>query len=853
LAAHSPPDGVRFVATSTDAVGTGLGSALVPFRRKQRAKPNGRRIRRLRLLVLLFVLWLLGTSAFLMGLVTAIAAEIPRLDPARAEAKEVNGYIYASDGKTILAVLRGSQARVLVDWDEISPAMKLAIVDVEDRRFYEHNGIDLRGIGRALWADIRNQRAVQGGSTITQQFVKNALEHDKRTIGRKVREAAFAWQLERTWNKRRILTAYLNTIYFGNGAYGVQTAARAYFHHGASKLTLPEAALLAGIPADPSLYDPVTNPRAAKERRGVVLRAMLEQNHITIADFRRANAAPLPDPDDVRLPGTQGPAQYFVNYVKGQLVDQYGAAKVYGGGLRVRTSIDLTLQEYARDAISKWLTRPDGPSAALVAIDPRDGRILAMNGGSNFRKSQFNLAVQGERQPGSSFKPFVLATALEKGIAPASTLVSQPMTLYAGGTFWNVHNYEGSYLGTISLEQATIHSDNSVYAQLTRLVGPPSVVRTAHRLGIKSKLKSYFSIGLGAQAVNPLEMARAFSAFANGGLRIDGSITGNVPRAIVAVGDKDATDVACTKPHVVCNDAVAKHVLSPDVAATATSILEGVVREGTGTRAALSDRPAAGKTGTTENFGDAWFVGYTPQLVTAVWVGYPNKLVPMTTEFNGDPVAGGTYPALIWKGFMERALQRVPGGDEIQGFEGSPSFYGTPARVVWREDLRTHRGALRMDNGYCREAVTLQFFEHKLPAKEANCKPNEVEVPNVVGKPLAVAKLRLEAQPLTTELVYKPAKPLQRLDVVLAQYPKIGRLSSYATVKLVVPRPVWGVVPNVVGLDLRRARQRLRKIELDPLVVRFADGRAGHVVAQTPRPGVAAAPDMKVSLVVARG
>ncbi len=790
-----------------------------------------------------------------MGLVTAVAAEIPRLDPARAEAKDVNGYIYAGDGKRILAVLRGSQARVLVDWSEIAPAMKLAIVDVEDRRFYEHNGVDVRGIARALWADIRNQRAVQGGSTITQQFVKNALEHDKRTIGRKVREAAFAWQLERTWNKRRILTAYLNTIYFGNGAYGVQTAAQAYFHHGASKLTLPEAALLAGIPADPSLYDPVTSPRAARERRETVLRAMLEENHITVADFRRANRAPLPDPDEVRLPGTQGqgPAPYFVNYVKGKLVDQYGAAKVYGGGLRVRTSIDLTLQQYARDAISKWLTDPDGPSAALVAIDPRDGRILAMIGGSNFRKSQFNLAVQGVRQPGSSFKPFVLATALREGIAPASTLVSEPMTLYAGGTFWNVENYEGSYLGTIDLQQATIHSDNAVYAQLTRLVGPTNVVRTAHRLGIKSRLKSYFSIGLGAQAVNPLEMARAFSAFASGGVRVDGSITGNDPRAIVAVGDKNATDVACTKPHVHCNEVVARHVLSPEIAATVNSILEGVVREGTGTRAALSDRPAAGKTGTTTNYGDAWFVGYTPQLVAAVWVGYPNTLVPMTTEFGGDPVAGGTYPALIWKAFMERALDHVPGGDEIQGFEGSPSLYGTPARVVWREDLRTHHGSLQLDNGNCREAVTLEFFPHQLPTKDANCRPNEVEVPNVVGKPLELARIRLEAQPLTTELVYKPAKPRQRLDVVLAQYPKLGRLSSYATVKLVVPRPLWGVVPNVVGLDLRRARQRLRKVELAPLVVRFADGRPGRVVAQTPRGGVAAAPDMKVSLVVARG
>jgi len=825
----------------------------VPFRRKHEAKPNGRRIRRLRLLVLLLVLWLLGTSAFLMGFVTAVAAEVPELDPARAQRQEVNGYIYAADGKRILSVLRGSEARVLVDWEDLSPAMKLAIVDIEDRRFYEHRGVDVRGIARAAWADVQHQGAVQGGSTITQQFVKNALVHDQRTIARKVREAALAWQLERSWNKRRILTAYLNTIYFGNGAYGVQVAARTYFDHGASRLTLPEAALLAGIPADPSRYDPVTNPEAARGRRTEVLRAMVREQHITTADFRRADDAPLPNPNQVRLPGTQGPAPYFVNYVKDQLVEAGYGPRLYGGGLRVRTTLDLDVQQAARDAITKWLTKPNGPSAALVAMDPRDGRVLAMFGGNNFRESQFNLAVQGKRQAGSAFKPFVLATALEKGIAPATTFVSQPTTIYIGGSFWKVENYEDTYLGTVNLEDATIHSDNAVYAQLTRLVGPKSIVRVAHRAGITSPLRGYFSLGLGAQAVNPLEMARAFAAFANGGSRVDGTITGNAPRAIVAVGNKDANDVECTKPNVRCNNVVARRALSPSTAAAVTSILQGVVREGTGVRAALPDRPAAGKTGTTENYGDAWFVGYTPQLVAAVWVGYPNELVPMETQFNDEPVAGGTYPALIWRAFMKRALKLVPGGDDVAEFEEPPSPYGTSVPVVWRENLRTHGGALLLNNGYCREIVTLQFLPGREPTREANCKPNEVEVPSVVGKPLSYARMRLDAQPLTTKLVYRAAKPGQKLGIVLAQSPRIGRLSSYDPVKLVVPKPLWGAVPNVVGLNLRGARERLRRVKLDPLVVRFADGRPGRVVGQTPRAGVAAAPDMKVSLVVARG
>jgi penicillin-binding protein 1A len=824
----------------------------VPFRK--RAGRKRRRIRKLRLLALLAVLLLLSASSFAVGLVTAIARELPSLDPSRAQAGEVDGYIYADNGKTILAVLRGSQARVLVGWGGISPWMKHAIVDIEDKRFYEHRGVDLHGILRALWTDVRHKQAAQGGSTITQQFVKNSLVHNERTIARKLKEAALAWQLEsgpQHWSKERILTAYLNTIYLGNGAYGVETAARTYFGHSAATLSLPEAALLAGIPEDPSRWDPVTHPQAARARRRVVLLAMLQQGHITHADFVRANRAPLPKPSDVHVPAGPNPkAPYFTNYVKQLLVDRYGSSAVFGGGLRVRTSIDLKLQQAARAAIGKWLDWPDAPAAALVALDPRDGRVLAMVGGRNYRKSEFNLAVQGERQPGSSFKPFVLATALEEGIAPGSTLVSEPVTLYLDGTFWPVHNYEGAYLGPIDLQEATIQSDNSVYAQLTRIVGPGSVARTAHRQGIASPLRPYLSIGLGGQAVNPLEMARAYAAFANGGFRVDGSLDGNHPRAILAVGDKHATDIACGRAHVRCNFLEKRRVLRPDTAAAVSAILQGVVSRGTGRRAALPDRPAAGKTGTTENYGDAWFVGYTPQLVTAVWVGYPDRLVPMTTLYHGQPVAGGTFPALIWKTFVQAALRSpaVPGGDQVQYFPPAPYFYGPSVQVA------TRNGRLVLDNGNCRNAETLEFFAGRAPAKRANCKPNEVDVPRVVGDTLDVALERLRTQPLTPSYVYKPAKPGQRLDVVLAQYPARGTLSSYDKVTLVMPRALHGVVPKVVGLDLRHARRKLRKVKIGTVVVRFAPAaKPGRVLAQSPRPGVAASPHQKVSLVVGRG
>ena len=820
---------------------------------RKRAKRT-RRIRKLRLLALLSVLLLLAVASFSVGLITAIAGQLPNLDPKRAQAGEVDGYIYADNGKTILAVLRGSEARELVGWNDISPWMKHAIVDVEDRRFYEHHGVDLRGIMRAVWADIRHKSTVQGGSTITQQFVKNSLVQNERTISRKLKEAALAWQLEsgpRHWSKTRILTAYLNTIYLGNGAYGVETASKAYFGHSAKTLTLPESALLAGVPEDPARWDPVTHPRAARFRRLTVLRAMVRQGHISHADLVRANKAPLPKAKDVQVPGGPSPkAPYFTNYVKQLLVGHYHSSTVFGGGLRVRTSINLKVQQAARDAIAKWLNWTDAPSAALVALDPRDGRVLAMVGGNNFRKSQFNLAVQGERQPGSSFKPFVLATALEEGVAPGSTFVSKPITLYLDGVYYPVHNYEGSYLGSIDLQQATIHSDNSVFAQLTKLLGPGNIAHTAHKLGIASPLKPYLSIGLGGQAVNPLEMARAFSAFANGGFRIDGSIEDlrNHPRAILAVGRKTSKGFDCNDPLVACNKRVQKSVLRPDTVAAENSILQRVVTQGTGLRAALPGRPAAGKTGTTENYGDAWFVGYTPQLVTAVWVGYPNKLVPMTTQFHGDAVAGGTFPAMIWKTFMEKALKlpAVPGGQEVQYFDQPPALYGASQQVVSRE------GQLELDNGRCRNTTTIEFLSGRAALKRADCKPNEVEVPRVVGDTVRLALQRLVAQPLTPSYVYKPAKPGQRLNVVLAQYPSHGTLSSYDRVMLVVPRALHGVVPNVVGLKLRQARSKLRKLGLSPRVVRFTRGKPGRVVAQRPHAGSAAARDLVIRLSVGK-
>ena len=821
--------------------------------RRKRSEPaiprrRRRRIRKLRLLALVGVLGVLAVTAFAYGAVVAVGEQLTGLDPFAQQHQQVDGYVYAGDGHTILAVLRGSQSRVLVQSDQISPWIKQAIVATEDKRFYEHRGIDIRGMARAFWADVRHNAAVQGGSTITQQFVKNQLTGSQRSITRKLKEAALAWQLEQRWKKDKILTAYLNTIYFGNGAYGVERAARTYFGHGASKLTAPEAALLAGIPADPSRYDPVARPRAAKGRRTVVLRLMLQQGIIPVADYRRYVRAPMPRPQDVHLSGVMGQAPYFGEYVKQQLIRKLGAKRVFGSGFRVYTTIDLGLQKLANDAIQKWLPSPDGPQAALVTINPSTGAVLAMVGGSNFHQSQFNLAVQGERQPGSSFKPFVLATALKQGISPLTTFTSKPVSIFLGNKYWNVHNFEGEYLGPIDLTKAISASDNSVFAQLTRVVGPAGVARTAKQLGITSPLRSYFAIGLGAEAVNPLEMARAYGSFANGGYRIDGSAFGNEPRAVTRIDDVTGAPVYDNAP-------VKRQVLTPAEDELMTQLLQGVITSGTGTAAALPDRPVAGKTGTTENYGDAWFVGYTPQLVTAVWVGYPNGLRPMLTEYHGRAVVGGTFPAQIWKAFMQSALTELHAAPET--FASPPYLSVVSRRVTYRDDR------VELDNGLCRDTTLVVYFSGHGPATTANCKLHEVEVPNVVGWRLSAARVRLEAQPLTPQLVYKPATPGQRVDTVLRQFPRAGSLSSFDRVTLVLAKPLHGVVPRIVGLSLPAARTKLAQLQLLP-AVRFSPVvrigttpkqtrvKAGHVVSQLPRPGVAAAPGMKVRLVVVR-
>ena len=632
------------------------------------------RVKKLRLLLVLSGLAILALVSTAFGMMMAVAADVDELESKADIRKEGRNSVMVDVHGRQLGILRSNDNRILVGIDQISPAMQHAVIAIEDRRFYEHEGVDLKAVGRAFVQDILQRKAVQGASTIPQQLVKNRLQaQSDRTVFQKVRESALAYHLSRKWDKNKILSEYLNSIYFGNGAYGIESAARTYFarepdHLGcdtdkgrncAAELKPHEAALLAGIIASPSAYDPVNRPRVALERRNLVLRRMMEEQYITPGQFEEYSTDAGPAPENVQPPREEAKTPtvpYFTTWVKQQVVDRYGAREAFTGGLKIRTTIDLDMQRAAEETVSRWLGNPAGPTASLVAIDNESGEVRAMVGGREYNEAPFNLATQGQRQPGSAFKPFTLATALKEGISAGSVWASRKLDLSNKSCDFVVNNYEDSYLGSASLATATTYSDNAVYAQVGLKVGTKDIARTARRMGIRTPISTNCAMTLGGlqEGVTPLDMAHAYQTIATGGDLVTGSLGpegGPVGIREVCVMDKQGE---CSD-EVDENKEKRERVLSENVASQMRSILSTVVTAGTAKRAAL-DVFAAGKTGTTENYGDAWFVGFTDQLTVAVWVGYPDKLVPMETEYAGQPVAGGTYPADIWRDFMIAAL-----------------------------------------------------------------------------------------------------------------------------------------------------------------------------------------------------
>jgi penicillin-binding protein 1A len=565
-----------------------------------------------------------------------------------------NSFVYDANNK-LLATIPAERNRQPVPLKAVSPWMRRATVAIEDKRFYRHGGVDYEGIARALWADLRAGRVVEGGSTITQQLVRNLYISKEVTFERKIKEACLAIKLSRAWSKDRILGSYLNQVYYGNHAYGIEAAARTYFNRHARSLTLEQAALLAGLPQKPSVFDPFNRPAEALARRDEVLRAMFQVGYITKRELAEALAS-----RDLNLKRgdlyTRLREPYFFSYVRDELLNEYGANTVRSGGLKVYTTIDPRLQRLARRAIKDTLYYRSDPASAVVSINPVNGAIRAMTAViPGRRKNQFNLAAQARRQAGSTFKTFVLTTAIARGVNPSSTTYISAPFHYQPDPYteaWDVATYDHSYAGTISIESATLRSDNTVYAQLTLDLGPENVASMAHRLGIQTPLTTaegaYVpSMGLGSIAVSPLEMASAYATIAAGGIY---SRPTAVRKVLLANGKVDS-DAGWGKPE-------RRRVIADWVAQEVTRILEENIRGGTGVAAAI-DRTAAGKTGTTENHADAWFCGFTPNLSTTVWIGYPKGEIPME-NVHGISVAGGTFPAEIWHRYMQPALASAP-------------------------------------------------------------------------------------------------------------------------------------------------------------------------------------------------
>ena len=610
---------------------------------RRRRSRTGRNGAFLGILLAVSALAIAGLSA--VGWVIATAASSPDIDKLKPIDKGASSIIYAADGSR-LGYVQSDTIRTPIGWNRIPPVVKQATVAIEDERFYRHKGVDVQAVARAAWEDTIARRSKQGGSTITQQLVRQLyIENPERNIQRKIKEAKMASDLEQERSKQWILREYLNVIPYGtvNGktAIGIQAAAQLFFSRKAEDLTLTQAALLAGLPQAPSQYNPLRNPTEALERRNRVLEKMAEHNYISEAEATAASAEPLGLKRSSIFDKRREP--YFFDYVQDKLIERYGVGVYRRGGLKIHTTIDPKMQELGRQAINGQLNLPGDPSSAVVAIDPKTGYIRAMASSGTYNDRTFNLAAQGHRQPGSAFKTMVLVTALRKGIDPNSTVyVSKPLQLNVPGYGpWKVKTYDGSYGGAMNLTQATIKSDNTVYAQLDIDVGPKEVAETARMLGIRTKLDGIPSEGLGGLrlGVSPLEMSSAYATLAAGGMYSE-------PKAIRRVEFPDGKSDELGKPK-------RKRVISDGVAYETTKILQMNVQRGTGTRAQFGC-PAAGKTGTTDNYNDAWFAGYTPELAAAVWVGYPNALKEMRSV-HGIQVAGGTFPTQIWHDFMAPA------------------------------------------------------------------------------------------------------------------------------------------------------------------------------------------------------
>jgi penicillin-binding protein 1A len=612
------------------------------------AIPNRRKL--IKTILASIVLAILSVAALGMLALTVL---LLRVRPTLPSVAQISAFqpasatrIYSSDG-VLLATLQAENRRP-VQLHDIAPKLIDATLAAEDNRFYEHSGVDLRGIGRAVLANLTSRdMSAQGASTITQQLARNVSAFGiskQKTVTRKLREALTAERIEQVFDKDTILELYLNQIYYGSGAYGVEAASRTYFGKPASKLDLAEAALLAGLPQRPLAYSPYSHPKQARERRDVVLKRMLDTGRITVGAYERATSEP------VNLAGRQDNrtvyrAPYFVDWVVQNVVKQYGADAVYSGW-KVVTTLDWRMQEKAERAVRRGL-RDGATQGALVAIDPHTGEVRAMVGGVDYKKDRFNAITQGKRQPGSAFKPIVYAAAFDgSSLSLYSEMKDEKLDIPNGAHTWTVHNYDGGYRNRdVTMLEAIASSINTVAVQTAQETGIPRIIYTAQRMGITTDLAPYLPLALGASAVRPIELCSAYGVFAAEGSRYQ-------PTGIRTVEDANGG-------FVVNDDAVARRTASCLDSGTVEQMnvaLRAVVTQGTG-GAAISVPHAFGKTGTTNDGRDAWFVGYTPELVTAVWVANPHRDAHGITRYAVMPGATGGHVATpIWADFMRQAV-----------------------------------------------------------------------------------------------------------------------------------------------------------------------------------------------------
>jgi penicillin-binding protein 1A len=626
-----------------------------------------------------------------IGYVVGLANSAPDLASLRPQDPGRLSTVYAADGQK-LGTIQNDVLRAPIQTKEMPQNIRDATVAIEDQRFYQHKGVDFEGVVRAALKNATSGKTVQGGSTLTMQLIRNIYISGERTFSRKVREAKLAEELENVHpgraGKEWILTKYLNSVPYGtNGgqtAVGIQAAARAFFDKPASQLNLQEAALLAGLPQAPSAYNPFREPARATARRNDVLRKMQDEGYISAGAAQDAIGAPL----DLHPNGyfQQKRESYFFDYVSDELIKEYGIKTVRSGGLRINTTIDLSLQKKARAAIKKSLNFPGAPSSAIVSIDPSNGYIRTMASSAKYKDSKFNLAADAKRQPGSSFKVMALVAAVNAGVNPATTS-------YPSGHFKefvpkygdiDVNCYGGKCSGgSKNLIAATLTSDNTVYIRLALDLGPAKVKAAARGLGITSKLQGLPAETLGglSRCCSPLEMADAYATIASGGWR-------NKPKAITEVRFPDGKVDDLSKPirHKAFDSAAMYEV---------TKILQQNIKSGTGTRAATGC-PAAGKTGTTDKNQNAWFVGFTPRLATSTWVGFPKGNIAMPNLFHGGPVDGGTFPAEIWGNYMKAAKGKFCGQFpkpnhpfKTKAFKGGRFNRGRPAPVIAAPRLPT--------------------------------------------------------------------------------------------------------------------------------------------------------------------